>query len=250
MPGTPLWPWPPRGGRLQPGAWLVPRTPQGGGGHPTWWGGLSPQHWCRVGGSPEPGFYQSRCLHWLLLARLGVWGNRLFWRSLGCPLVWGLGDPPHGLGPMTGSGTWSWCLSSGVTLLPCVRPPWPSWGSPVSPAGPAALSWGQCGRLSPLCCPPAVPAAPGAHLGGGSPCSVCLTVGLTEHSLPNGGSCAGCLVMSDAGDPHVAQPGGAGSAGQDVLTPWAGGARRLLGFVWTRGEEEVRESLPGTWAWL
>lgn len=161
--------------------------------------------------------------------------------------TWG---PPHGLGPMTGSGTWSWCLSSGVTLLPCVRPPWPSWGSPVSPAGPAALSWGQCGRLSPLCCPPAAPAAPGAHLGGGSPCSVCLTVGLTEHSLPNGGSCAGCLVMSDAGDPHVAQPGGGGSAGQDVLTPWAGGARRLLGFVWTRGEEEVRESLPGTWAWL
>ena len=232
MPGTPLWPWPPRGGKLQPGSWLVPRTPPGWGWSP------------HLVGWAEP-------LRWLLLAKLGVWGDRGCFGGL-----WGVrwfGDlgTPHGLGPMTGSGTRSWCLSSGVTLLPCVRPPWPSCGGlPVCPAGLAALSWGRCGRLSPLCCPPAVPSAPGAHLGGGSPCFACLTVGLTGHSLPNGGSCAGCLVMSDARDPHVAQPGGAGSAGQDVLTPWAGGARRLLGFVWTRGEEEVRESLPGTWAWL
>lgn len=41
-----------------------------------------------------------------------------------------------------------------------------------------------------------------------------------------------------------------GQAGQDVLTPWAGGVCRLLRCVWTHRVEEVRESLPGMWAWL
>lgn len=129
----------------------------------------------------------------------------------------GLGDldTPHGVGPMTGSETQSWRLFSGVTLGPCVRrPPCPSCGGLlVSPAGPAALSWWQRGRLSPLRCPPAEPAAPGVHLGVGVSL-LCLPdcwAHRTLASLPNGGSCAGCLVTSDAGDPHVVQPGGAGS---------------------------------------
>lgn len=82
----------------------------------------------------------------------------------------------------------------------------------ISPAGRAALSWGQRGRFSPLRCPPAEPAASGVHLGRGVSL-LCLPDRWAHKHWPlfaEQGSWVGCLVTSDTGDPHVAQPGGAG----------------------------------------
>ena len=83
----------------------------------------------------------------------------------------------------------------------------------ISPVGQAALSWGQRGRLSPLRCPPAELAASGVHLGRGVSL-LCLPDHWAHKHWPlfaERGSCVGCLVTSDTGDPHMAQPGGAGS---------------------------------------
>ena len=174
--------------------------------------------------------------------------------SVGLGLLGDLGTP-HGVGPMTGSETQSWRLFSGVTLGPCVRrPPCPSCGgSLVSPAGPAALSWWQRGRLSPLRCPPAEPAAPGVHLGVGVSL-LCLPDCWAHRTLASlcqmGGPVRAASSRVMLGTHMWPSLEAQGQAGQDILTPWAGGTCRLLGCVWTHRVEEVRESLRGMWAWL
>ena len=87
----------------------------------------------------------------------------------------------------------------------------------------------------------------GSTLAGGSPCSACLTIGPTNTglSLLNGGPVWAALSQVTLGTHTWPSLEAQGQAGQDVLTPWAGGAHRLLGCVWTRRAQEVRESLPG-----